>query len=99
VNLNMNAILDVVVDTHRAVDTKGMLSVQKLRVYQRSIEFLALVLEITGSYRRVMPSSPISSLAAAALGTMRVMRLLNETTYARGIDLLEGIVAMLTKTT
>jgi hypothetical protein len=51
VNLNMNAILDVVVDTQpRAgtVDTKGMLSFQKLRLDQRSIEFLALVLELIG---------------------------------------------------
>ena len=37
--------------------------------------------------------------AAAALDTMRVMKLVGETTYARGIDLLEGIVAMLTKMT
>ena len=37
--------------------------------------------------------------AAAALDTMRVMKLVGETTYARRIDLLEGIVAMLTKMT
>jgi hypothetical protein len=35
--------------------------------------------------------------AAAALDTMRVMKLVNEPTYQRGIDLLEGIVALLTK--
>ena len=35
--------------------------------------------------------------AAAALDTMRVMKLITEAAYARGIDLLEGIVAMLTK--
>ncbi len=47
----MNAILDVVVDTQRragAVDTQEMLSFLKLRVDQRSIEFIALVLEIIG---------------------------------------------------
>ena len=37
--------------------------------------------------------------AAAALDTIRVMKLVDDTTYARGIDLLEGIVAMLTKRT
>ena len=37
--------------------------------------------------------------AAAALDTMRVMKLVGEATYARGMALLEGIVAMLTKMT
>lgn len=37
--------------------------------------------------------------AAAAFDTMRVMKLIDEPTYARGIELLEGIVAMLTKMT
>jgi four helix bundle protein len=37
--------------------------------------------------------------AAAALDTLRVMKLVSETMYARGIDLLEGVVAMLTKMT
>lgn len=37
--------------------------------------------------------------AAAALDTMRIMKLVDEPSYARGIDLLEGIVAMLTKMT
>ena len=37
--------------------------------------------------------------AAAALDTMRVMKLVADTTYARGLDLLEAIVAMLTKMT
>ena len=64
-----------------------MLSFQKLRVDQRSIEFLAL--HARGSAME----------AAAALDTMRVMTLVGETTYARGSDLLEGIVAMLTKMT
>jgi len=34
--------------------------------------------------------------AAAALDTMRVMKLVGEAVYARGIDLLEGIVAIST---
>jgi four helix bundle protein len=109
-----------------------MLSFQKLRVYQRSIEFLAFIMEVIaelpkghaeladqlvraaqsqprniaeGAGRR----TPIDQArfyahargsameAATALDTMRVMKLINETCYARGIDLLEGIVAMLTK--
>ena len=37
--------------------------------------------------------------AGASLDTMRVMKLIAETSYARGIELLEGIVAMLTKMT
>ncbi len=82
--------MDVVVDTQPragAVDTKGMLSFQKLRVYH--------ALCGTGS----VLDSCAAMEAAAALDTMRVMKLLNETTHARGIDLLEGIVAMLTKMT
>ncbi len=34
---------------------------------------------------------------AAALDTMHVMKLISEATHARGIELLEGIVATLTK--
>jgi four helix bundle protein len=37
--------------------------------------------------------------AAAALDTLRVMTWVSETMYAREIDLLEGVVAMLTKMT
>ena len=37
--------------------------------------------------------------AAAALDTMRIMKLVEERVHARGIELLEGIVAMLTKMT
>ena len=111
-----------------------MLSFQKLRVYQRSIEFLALVLEINSELPRghaeladqllrASQSQPRNIAegagrrtaidqarfythargsameAAAALDTMRVMKLVSETSYARGIELLEGIVAMLTKMT
>jgi hypothetical protein len=35
----------------------------------------------------------------AALDTMQVMKLIDDSRYARGIELLEGIVAMLTKMT
>jgi len=109
-------------------------SFQKLRVYQRSIEFLALALEIIGELPkghaeladqllRAAQSQPRNIAegagrrtsvdqarcythargsameAAAALDTMRVMKLVGEPVYARGIDLLEGIVAVLTKMT
>jgi hypothetical protein len=52
VNLNVNATLDVVIDEQlsvRPADRFGMLSFQKLRVYQRSIDFLALTIEIIGT--------------------------------------------------
>jgi four helix bundle protein len=37
--------------------------------------------------------------AAAAVDTMKVMKVVDEARYANGIDLLEGVVAMLTKMT
>ena len=37
--------------------------------------------------------------AGASLDTMRVMKLIAETSYVRGIEFLEGIAAMLTKMT
>lgn len=37
--------------------------------------------------------------AAAALDTMLVMKLVTDTTHARGLAILEGVVAMLTKMT
>ena len=111
-----------------------MLSFQKLRVYQRSSEFLALVLdvinglpkghaELADQLLRAAQSQPRNIAegagrrtavdqarfythargsameAAAALDTMRIMTLVDEPSYARGIDLLEGIVALLTKMT
>ena len=111
-----------------------MLSFQRLRVYQRAIDFLALVMEVLGELPRghaeladqllrAAQSQPRTIAegagrrtaadparfythargsameAAAALDTMRVMKLVADTRYARGIELLEGIVAMLTKMT
>ena len=109
-----------------------MLSFQKLNVYQRSIEFLALTMEVLGNLPkghseladqllRAAQSQPRNIAegagrrtavdqarfythargsameAAAALDTMRVMKLVADTTYSRGMELLEAIVAMLTK--
>lgn len=108
-----------------------MLSFQKLRVYQRSIDFLALTMEILAALPkghadladqllRAAQSQPRNIAegagrrtavdqarfythargsameAAAALDTMRIMKLIDDERYVRGIDLLEGIVAMLT---
>jgi four helix bundle protein len=111
-----------------------MLSFQKLRMYQRSIEFLAFSTEVIGKLPRGHSAladqllraaqsqprniaegagrrTPVDQArfythargsameAAAALDTMRIMKLLEDATYARGLELLEGIVGMLTKTT
>lgn len=111
-----------------------MLSFQKLRVYQRSIEFLAVTIEIIAGLPkghaeladqllRAAQSQPRNIVegagrrtkvdqarfythargsameAAATLDTMRVMKLIDDLAYSRGIELLEGIVAMLTKMT
>ena len=111
-----------------------MLSFQKLRVYQRSIDFLALMMDVIAALPkgnadladqllRAAQSQPRNIAegagrrtsvdqarfythargsameAAAALDTMQVMKLIDDRRYARGIELLEGIVAMLTKMT
>ena len=50
-NVNVYATLDVVVDAQlcgQRLDKISVLSLQKLRVYQRSIEFGALAIEIIG---------------------------------------------------
>jgi four helix bundle protein len=136
-NLNLNATLNLDVDHATSGSTgrwRRVLSFQKLRVYQRSIEFLSLALEVidelpkghaelADQLLRAARSQPRNIAegagrrttvdqarfythargsameAAAAFDTMRVMKLIGETTYARGIDLLEGIVAMLTRMT
>ena len=136
--MNVYATLVVEVDRKKPqqgmVDTPHMLSFQKLRVYQRSIELLALAIEIIAQLPRghaeladqllrAAQSQPRNIAegagrrtsvdqarfythargstmeAAAALDTMRVMKLITESKYERGIELLEGIVAMLTKMT
>jgi four helix bundle protein len=109
-----------------------MLSFQRLRVYQRSIEFLALAIEVVrdlpkgnaelaDQLMRAAQSQPRNIAegagrrsaadqsrfyaiargsameAAAALDTMRLMETISRPSYDRGIELLEGIVAMLTR--
>ena len=134
-NVNLNATLDLDVATQpsgRSVDTLAMLSFQKLRVYQATIEFLALTTainrrlpkghgELADQLLRAAQSQPRNIAegagrrtkidqarfyahargsameAAAALDTMRVMQVIEDGDYAKGIELLRGIVAMLTK--
>ena len=75
-----------------------MLSFQKLHVYQRSIEFLAFTMDVI----KALPKGHARGSAmeaAAALDTMRVMGLVEEKRYGKGLELLEAIVAMLTKMT
>src|SRR5262245_5377334 len=107
-----------------------MLSFQKLDVYQRAIEFLALALEIISrlpkghgalaAQLRESAQSTISNIAEGAgrrtradaghhfmargsamesashLDVMKVTALVDADRYARGIELLEAVVAMLT---
>jgi len=119
--------MDLDVDAqHRgpAADTAGMLSFQKLRVYQRSIEFLALAMDVIGvlpkghadladQLLRAAQSQPRNIAEGAgrrtavdqarfythARGSAMEAAAALDTTYERGIELLEGIVAMLTKMT
>lgn len=109
-----------------------MLSFQRLDVYQRAIEFLALVSELIegiprGHSERVdqlvrSAESVVRNIAEAAgrwspadvakhykiargeamecvasLDILKIRGLLDSTRYAKGIELLERVVAMLTK--
>ena len=105
VNLNLNATLDVVVDKQTPVgpaDNLGVLSFQLLRAAQSQPRNIA-----EGAGRRTAVDQArfythargSAMEAAAALDTMRVMKLIAEPQYQIGIELLEGIVAMLTKMT
>ena len=109
-----------------------MLSFQRLDVYQRAIEFLALACEVVADLPRGnadradqlvrAAESVVRNIAegagrwsdadcasrykiargeamecAASLDVMRLRKLVSDTRYERGIQLLEGVVAMLTK--
>jgi len=109
-----------------------MLSFQRLDVYQRAIEFLALVYDVVGDLPRGnadradqlirSAESVVRNIAegagrwseadcanrykiargeamecAASLDVMRLRKLITDARYGRGIQLLEGVVAMLTK--
>lgn len=116
----------------RSADTRNMLSFQRLDVYQRAIEFLALVYDIVDSLPRGnadradqltrSAESVVRNIAegagrwseadsanrykiargeamesAASLDVMRLRKLITDGRYERGSQLLEGVVAMLTK--
>ena len=109
-----------------------MLSFQKLDVYQRSVEFLALTAEISAAtpkgnaelldqLRRAASSVPLNIAeacgrtgpadvartyaiargsameCAAVLDALKALKVVREPQYVRGIELLERVVAMLTR--
>src|SRR5580704_5612900 len=113
-------------------DTRVVLSFQRLDVYQRAIEFLALVCDIVGDLPRGYADradqltrsveSVVRNIAegagrwseadsasrykiargeamecAASLDVMKLRKVIAELRYERGGQLLEGVVAMLTK--
>ena len=115
-----------------AADNRSMLSFQRLDVYQRAIEFLALVYEIVenvprghaercdqlvraaeATVRNIAEGAGRWSAADCAkhykiargeamesgssLDVMKLRGLVTQERYDRGIHLLEGVVAMLTK--
>ena len=116
----------------RLAEALAMLSFQRLDVYQRAIEFLALVYDIVDVLPRGhadradqltrAAESVIRNIAegagrwseadsanrykiargeamecAASLDVMKLRKLITEERYHRGNQLLEGVVAMLTK--
>ena len=116
----------------RVADTLDMLSFQRLDVYQRAVEFLALVYDTVDDLPRGhadrasqltrAAESVIRNIAegagrwseadsanrykiargeamecAASLDVMKLRKLITEARYERGSQLLEGVVAMLTK--
>ena len=117
---------------HHPADALDMLSFQRLDVYQRAIEFLALVYDIVGDLPRGhadradqltrAAESVVRNIAegagrwsnadsanrykiergeamecAASLDIMKLRNVLADARYERGSQLLEGVVAMLTK--
>jgi four helix bundle protein len=113
-------------------DTLAMLSFQRLDVYQRSVEFVALSVELTNrasrgsgpileQLRRAATSIPLNIAEAAGrtgradvarcyaiargsamecaaiLDTLRILQVVEPDRYQSGLELLERIVAMLTK--
>ena len=78
---------------------RGMLGFQRLDVYQRAIEFLALVYDIVDSLPRghADRADQLAMESAASLDVMRLRKLITDARYERGSQLLEGVVAILTK--
>jgi len=81
-----------------------MLSIQRLDVYQRAIEFLALVGDIAGELPKghaersdQLVRAAESVVRAALLDIMKLRRVVATEKYEYGIRVLESVVAMLTK--
>jgi four helix bundle protein len=133
-DVEVDATVDERAKQHRfgVADTLGMLSFQRLDVYQRAIEFLALVYDVVDVLPRGhadradqlsrAAESVVRNIAegagrwseadsanrykiargeamecAASLDVMRLRKVITDAQYARGGQLLEGVVAMLTK--
>ena len=135
VDLGVRSLTQTAIRTQawaRCADKPGMLSFQRLDVYQRAIEFLVLTTEVTESLPRGhaeradqlirAAESVVRNIAegagrwseadsskhykiargeamecAASLDVLKLRRLVGADRYDRGIQLLEGVVAMLTK--
>ncbi len=133
-DVEVDATVDESATQHRlgAADTLGVHSFQRLDVYQRAIEFLALVYDVVDVLPRGhadradqltrAAESVVRNIAegagrwseadsanrykiargeamecAASLDVMRLRKVITDAQYARGGQLLEGVVAMLTK--
>jgi len=133
-DVEVDATVDESAKQHRlgAADTLGMLRFQRLDVYQRAIDFLALVYDVVDVLPRGhadradqltrAAESVVRNIAegagrwseadsanrdkiargeamecAASLDVMRLRKVITDAQYARGGQLLEGVVAMLTK--
>ena len=133
-DVEVDATVDESAKQHRydVADTLGMLSFQRLDVYQRAIEFLALVYDVVDVLPRGhadradqltrAAESVVRNIAegagrwseadsanrykiargeamecAASLDVMKLRKVITDAQYARGGQLLEGVVAMLTK--
>jgi hypothetical protein len=82
-------------------DTAGMLHFQKLDVYRRSIEFLVLAQHarslLPKGHADLADQLRCAAQCASHLDVMQVDELIEANLYERGLELLERIVAMLTK--
>ena len=76
-----------------------MLSFQRLDVYQRAIEFLALVGDIVGDLPKghAERADQLVLECAASLDVMKLRKVVAPARYEHGIRLLEGVAGMLTK--
>lgn len=135
VDLNGVATVDIPLQTQQkclAADNFSMLSFQRLDVYQRAIEFLALAIEVVEELPRGhaergdqlirAAESVVRNIAegagrwsqadgskhykiargeamesASCLDVFKLRKLIAQQRYERGVGLLEGVVAMLTK--